>query len=280
MPDKMDEEIDEINKRAIEKRESDLRRRALSRDVVRERLDHMRSAHGSGDAFHKDAAIEVGVTTIEQFLEERDGAVSWKTPSAAAGKSREREYPAEAENVAYEQGRADESMARADMHRECAQVLEMVSNRLRSLPPPSVEEGYSPGVKAVEELRELTALRKEGEAVAWRARRIGDPHWFFFGSQASADAAASDSVIVEPLYAHPSPAVVGEGAEEPSIADLQLHLRTLISYARWQMTDGANYHPTLPSAVAAASTVAGSAIEACRSRALLSASPSIDKEGA
>lgn len=35
-------------------------------------------------------------------------------------------------------------------------------------------------------------------------------------------------------------------------SNLEQSLRTLIQYARWQIKEGANHHPTLPSAIAQA----------------------------
>lgn len=42
---------------------------------------------------------------------------------------------------------------------------------------------------------------------------------------------------------------------DEQIANLRRALRQLIKYARWQMTEGANHHPILPSAVAEAQAV-------------------------
>jgi hypothetical protein len=41
-------------------------------------------------------------------------------------------------------------------------------------------------------------------------------------------------------------------------AAMEAELRHLVKYARWQMTEGANFHPTLPSAVSSAESVLGS----------------------
>jgi hypothetical protein len=51
----------------------------------------------------------------------------------------------------------------------------------------------------------------------------------------------------------PAGNVATEEDPEP-VQALARHLRLLVDYARWQMTEGSDHHPTLPSAVAAASS--------------------------
>jgi hypothetical protein len=68
------------------------------------------------DSFSKNAAIEVGVTTIEQFLEARDGAMSWRTPPsrlhhAAAAEEPDGSAPYRTEH-AEDHGWTDEFMSR------------------------------------------------------------------------------------------------------------------------------------------------------------------------
>ncbi len=105
--------------------------------------------------------------------------------------------------------------------------------------------------------RQLIASAGGEMPVAWRVRPCtpdNSEEWRLLSAGGDADYLSRRGYEVQPLYGSAQHRLGGNidlGPED----DLPGALRMLIKYARWQVKEGADYHPTLPSAIAQAQHV-------------------------